>query len=71
MRNDNGGCGCIIIGLIVVLVLSGIRKCASYTPDILKAYGEALNGPYGFLWSFPLLIIVVIVIAYFANKKGN
>ena len=71
MKNDDSGCGCIIIGFVVVLILSGIRKCVSYTPDIMKAYGEALNGPHGFLWGFPLLIIIVFVFLYFVNKKGN
>lgn len=71
MRNDNSGCDCIIIGIVVVLILSGIRKCVSATPDMLKAYGEALSGPYGGLWGFPLLIIIVFVVVYFANKKGN
>ncbi len=71
MKNDNSGCGCIIVGFICVLILSGIRKCVSATPDILKAYGESLSGPYGALWGFPLMIIVVLVIAYIADKKGK
>lgn len=71
MKNDNSGCGCIIVGIVCALILSGIRKCASATPDILKAYGEALSGPYGALWGFPLLIIIILVVAYFAGKKGN
>ena len=54
MKNDNSGCGCIIVGIVCVIILSGIRKCASATPDIMKAYGEALSGPYGGLWGFPL-----------------
>lgn len=43
----NSGCRCKIIGLKCVLVISGIRKSSSVTPDMLKAYGEALSDPNG------------------------
>ena len=69
MKNDNSGCGCIIVGIVCVIILSGIRKCISATPDIMKAYGEALSGPYGGLWGFPLLILIIFAIAYFQGRK--
>ena len=71
MKNDNIGCGCIIVGLICAFILSGIRKCVSATPDIMKAYGEALDGPYGGLWGLPLLILIIFAIAYFQDRNSN
>lgn len=65
-NDDTFGCGCIFAGLIFVIMV----LCA-VLPNMLGAYIENINGPYGGLWALPLIFAVVILILYIKDKNDN
>lgn len=65
MGSEGNGCIGCIIAFIVIVVLWKIGV------PLLKAYFEALQGPYGGAWSIPLIFLILFVYGYFKDRNNN
>lgn len=59
--DDGNGC----LALFVIIIVIGLL--CTIIPPMCSAYGDAVSGPNGGAWLFPVILLIIAIICYFKD----